>query len=372
MEEEPRAPSSSDGVDVQLRSLDRHARSRGLEHVLQRPVVPRHIGRSPAHVKSNYRNGFVHHIPSLVQGSSIRGFGVPDDAARRAAQNGLMAPEVVHRSQAPVALHEVQLNVCHETVVEALRESRQVFRDFGRQVRRGAGGVAPRHQLDHAHHLVRQADFREAPHGSRDVTDQFLVLRVDVRMEEDNGKGLDPLVGQLLKRGADGVGVRTAQRNNLFARYAHDALPDPRLRPFGPAIVVRIAFCWLFFLQSCDLLFALVLVEKFRQHHSLVDLDHVLVQYFRRLTRQIEYVGSSLIPDSQQIPEALGDDESHPLPLPFQQCVRRDRRAHSYAPDRRRVHRLSARMPTLARRIVLVQETTYAFGGSVVVVRGID
>ena len=80
----------------------------------------------------------------------------------RSAQYRLMSAKIGDGGQSSVGLHEVQSHFLHESVVESLGESGEVFHYLGRQVRRRAGRVTTGHHLDHAHDLVQQTDFRKA------------------------------------------------------------------------------------------------------------------------------------------------------------------------------------------------------------------
>ena len=71
-------------------------------------------------------------------------------------------------------------------------------------------------------------------------------------------------------------------------------------------------------------------------HNALVDLDRILVEHFREDDMADEQVGSVLVPDSQCVPEAAGDDQQSPLARAFQERVGSDRGAHLDRTDTRR------------------------------------
>jgi hypothetical protein len=135
-------------VDAHHRRAHAHAGHLGLELALELAGVVRHVGGRAAHVKANH---------ALVAGEFGR-TGHAHDAARRAAQDRVLALERMGIGQPARRLHEEQLHARH-----LARHLLHVAAQDGREVGIDHRGVAPADELHHRAGLVmRGADLREA------------------------------------------------------------------------------------------------------------------------------------------------------------------------------------------------------------------
>ena len=61
------------------------------------------------------------------------------------------------------------------------------------------------------------------------------------------------------------------------------------------------------------------------------------------LSYQVKYLGSGLVANVEQVPEAPGDQEGHPLSFPLQQGISSNSGSHAYPLDHGGVQQLIAR-----------------------------
>lgn len=141
------------------------------------------------------------------------------------------------------------------------------------------------------------------PEPAGELGHALLVRRVEVRVGEADGHGVDALGLDGPQLGPHLGLVEGAEDAEHVARGAADQLPGD-------------------FRQGRPAVFGGVLVVRFHRQ-PLRDFDHLVVEQLGLDDAQVEQSGPRLVADLQQIPKALVDDEGVSRALPFQQCCDR-------------------------------------------------
>ncbi len=275
VEMQQRAAARRHRVDGHHGGAHPHARHLGLEGALEGAGVERHVGRGAAHVEADH----------AIEAGQRRRAGRPDDAARGAGQDRVLAREGVRLGEAAVRLHEVEPRVPElggHPIDVAPQHGRQIGVHHGRvgagdQPQQRADGVAGRH--------LGEAD------TLRELGQAPLVV------------GPFPAVHQGDRHGADAVAARGFQRRA------------------GAVEVERLDF------RAVD-------------PHAPADLGDALVQQRRQGDGEVEQAGAGLVADAQRVGEAAVDEQQRALALALQQRVGGDRRAHLDGVDGARRDRL--------------------------------
>ena len=263
-------------VDLHHRRAHPHPGDQRLEGALVLAGIVGHVGRGAAHVEAD----------QLAEAGHLRRAHRPDDAARRAGEDRILALEPARIGESAVGLHEHERGIADlgsDPVDVAAQDRRQVGVDHR--------GVAPPHQLHQRADLVADRDLGEADLPAQGG-DPLLVAGVAVAVHEQDG---DRAVAGL-EGGAD-VLFRTGE----IERRLHRAVG----------------------------------------HDPLVDLDDPAVEQLRQHDVAREQARADLVGDAQRVGEALCDDQKGALALALEQGVGRHRRAHLHGVDPLRRNRLA-------------------------------
>ena len=266
VEVQDRPAAGGDSVNAQHRRPHPHTGYLGLVLPLELAGEVRHVGGRAAHVEPD----------DLTEPGRGAAAGHADDAAGRAGQDRVLAPEPARVGQPAVGLHEQ-----HSHPRQLGRHPVNVAGQDGRQVGVHDRGVAAGHQLHQRARRVRLGHLVEADVPG-DLADPGLVRRIPVPVQAHHG------------RGAEAVGVGGAQVGGhrvLVQRHDHVTL-------------------------SAD---------------PLGRLDHPGIEHLREDDLAVEDARPVLVADAQRVGEAAGDDQHRRLTATFQQRVGGHRGAQ---PDR--------------------------------------
>jgi hypothetical protein len=275
---QPRAIEMQNGAATGRHRVDRHHRRAhphagdlGFEGALETAGIQRHIGRGAAHVEADDRAQTGHL-------GSARG---PDDPARRAGQNGVLALKRLRLGKASARLHEQQPNA-----LQLGRHLVDIPSQDRRQIGVDDGGITARHQPQQRTDRVARRHLAEA--------------------------GLDGQRGQPLFVGRIFPGMHQDDRDRVDAG-------SPRL---GKGIARR------------------RLVERlhFGPVHADAagNFDDPLIQQARQRNRQVEQPRARLVADPQRVGEPRIDQQQHRRTFALEQRVGGDRGAHLHALDHAR------------------------------------
>ena len=255
IEGQDRAAAGCHRVDRHHRRAHAHACDLALEAALESAGIVGDIRRGAAHVEGD---------DLLETGERADPHGT-DDAAGRARQDGVLAPEHLGVDQAAVALHEHQPHVADRArhLVDIAAEDR---RQIGIDHRR----VAAADHLHQRRDLVADRDLGEA-HLARQRRQRLLVIGVAVAVQEHDRDRPKALREAALQAGAGALEIE---------------------RPLDRAVGA----------------------------HALGDLDHVGVEQLRQHDPTRKDVGTMLVADAQRVGEALGDRERGRLAAALEQA----------------------------------------------------
>ena len=127
------------------------------------------------------------------------------------------------------------------------------------------------------------------PHPGRQLAHHGLVVPVHVGVHQHHGKRLDALLTQPPQVCLQPVPVQRLLHQHALARCACGG---------RPAALVEAALCAL-------------------ENESLLDLNDLLVEHLGADNLQVEESRPGLIPNEENILEALGDGQGHALTLAF-------------------------------------------------------
>jgi hypothetical protein len=259
------------GVDAHHGRTHAHTRHLGFELALELPGKVRHIGGRAAHVKTNH----------LVVPRQLGRAGHTHNAARRAAQDGVLARKHLGVGQTARRLHEHQFHTRHFAghLVHIAAQDR-------RQIRVHHRGVAPADQLHHRAGLVRGADLREADF-TRQTRRHLLVRRVPPAVHEHHRHRPHPLCMRLGQLGAQ-MGFVQRLQNLAIHR------------------------------------------------HTLLRLDHRAVKQFGQHDLAVKQARAVLVGDAQRVTKALRGHQQRGFAFALQQRVGGHRGTHLHALDQLR------------------------------------
>ena len=227
-----RAVKRQDGAATRRHSVDAHhgrahahAGHLGLELALKLAGKVRHVGGSAAHVKANHPHcGIGRKRLARLGQSQLRGASHADNAARRAAEDGILAGKLPGPGQAARGLHKEQRHAGHLG-----RHLGHVAAQDGRQVGVHHRGVTAADQLHQRAGLVRGTDLGVA-HRLGQPLGRLLVRGVAVAVQKNYRHTAQPLAVLLHQRRLQQRFIERLQQfamgTNALVRLHHRAVQE--------------------------------------------------------------------------------------------------------------------------------------------------
>ena len=177
-------------------AADRSAARRDGVDLHHRTGIMGHVGRGAAHVEADHR----------AKTGLFRGPGQADDAARRAGEDRVLAPEQHAVDQAAARLHEQHVGPIAQRVAQPV----DIGAQHGRKIGVGQCGVAAPDQLDERRDVMAGRNLGKADFGG-DRCDRLFVRGIAIAMHQHDGDRAQAAVIGRLQRRAGGVPVQRGQ-----------------------------------------------------------------------------------------------------------------------------------------------------------------